>query len=139
MTTIIGNVCIFYSFQQFWYHMYTLSTQNKQDRQCTYDIILRRIHATIVWEENQYVLHNWVCICRLRYPACNAHVPYCHLWPARLYNIFPHYLMNGTIKKKKSYWIQNMCLIFSTTFVQSISHSKKNWVKYDQKCIFVFM
>jgi hypothetical protein len=22
---------------------------------------------------------------------------YCHLWAARLYNIFPHYLLNGTI------------------------------------------
>jgi hypothetical protein len=22
-----------------------------------------------------------VCICSLRYPACNARAPYCHLWP----------------------------------------------------------
>jgi hypothetical protein len=28
----------------------------------------------------------WVCICR--------HAQYCHLWPVRLYSIFPHYLMN---------------------------------------------
>jgi len=39
----------------------------------------------------------WVCVCNLKYPARNAHAPYCHLWPARLYNIFPHYLINGTI------------------------------------------
>ena len=26
------------------------------------------------------------------------HAPYCHLWPAPLYIIFPHYLINGTIK-----------------------------------------
>jgi hypothetical protein len=25
------------------------------------------------------------------------HAPYCHLRPARLYNIFPHYIVNGTI------------------------------------------
>jgi hypothetical protein len=43
---------------------------------------------------------NCVCICSLRYPACNAHAPYCHLWPAPLYKIFPHYVINGTIKKK---------------------------------------
>ena len=27
------------------------------------------------------------------YPACKAHVPYCHLWPTRLSIIFPHYLI----------------------------------------------
>jgi hypothetical protein len=26
-----------------------------------------------------------------------------HLWPAPLYNIFPLYLINGTILEKKSY------------------------------------
>ena len=35
------------------------------------------------------------------YPACNAHAPYCHLCPAPLYNIFPHYLINGIIFEKK--------------------------------------
>ena len=30
-------------------------------------------------------------------PACNPRAPYCHLWPVLLYNIFPHYLINGTI------------------------------------------
>jgi len=42
-----------------------------------------------------------VCDCSLRYPAFNAHAPYCHLCPAPLYNIFPHYLINGTIFEKK--------------------------------------
>jgi hypothetical protein len=28
---------------------------------------------------------------------------------------------------------------FSTTFVWNIFHSKKNWARYDQKCILVFM
>ena len=32
----------------------------------------------------------------------------CHLWSVRLYHIFPHYLANGTIFGKKSYWIQNV-------------------------------
>jgi len=26
---------------------------------------------------------------------------YCYLWPAPLYSIFPHYLINGTIFEKK--------------------------------------
>jgi len=37
----------------------------------------------------------------LKYPSCNAHAPYCHVWSAPLYNIFPHYLINGTIFGKK--------------------------------------
>ena len=53
-----------------------------------------------------------MCVCSLRYPACNAHVPYCHLCPVRLYNIFPHYLINDTIFKKK-YWTKKCVLISS--------------------------
>jgi len=41
-----------------------------------------------------------VCVCSLSYLACNAHSPYCHQWPAPLYNIFQHYLINGTILEK---------------------------------------
>jgi hypothetical protein len=37
----------------------------------------------------------------LSYPACNAHAPYCHLWPVRFYDIFPHYFLIGTIFEKK--------------------------------------
>jgi len=33
----------------------------------------------------------------LRCTASNSHVPNCRPWPARLYNISPHYLINGTI------------------------------------------
>jgi hypothetical protein len=35
------------------------------------------------------------------HPACNAHAPYCHLWLARLYNVFPHYLIKGSIFGEK--------------------------------------
>jgi hypothetical protein len=43
----------------------------------------------------------WVCVCRLRYPVCTAHAPFCHLWPARLYSIFPYGLLNVTIFGRK--------------------------------------
>jgi len=46
------------------------------------------------WKSNKYYMF-WVCVCNFRYTACNAHAPYFHLWPARLYIIFPHYLTNG--------------------------------------------
>jgi hypothetical protein len=45
--------------------------------QRTYDVTFRRVGATIVAVEKLYVLHDMsVCVCSLRYPACNAHVPY---------------------------------------------------------------
>ena len=52
------------------------------------------------WESNKYYMFRVYVYC-FRYSACMVHGPYCHLWPARIYYIFPHYLINGTIKKKK--------------------------------------
>jgi hypothetical protein len=51
-----------------------------------------------------YLLHI-LSVCSLSYPVRNAHASYCYLWPARLYSIFPHYLINGTIfeEEKKCY------------------------------------
>jgi len=42
-----------------------------------------------------------VCVCSLSNQAFNAHTPYCHLRPAPLYHIFPHYLINDTILGKQ--------------------------------------
>jgi hypothetical protein len=73
-----------------------------------------------------------VC-CRLRYPACNTHAPYCHLWPAPLYHVFPHYLINGMIFESKNIIQHKMCVpSFSTTFARNIFHFKKNWARYYQ-------
>ena len=72
---------------------------------------MRRGLANIVPVQKQQVLRILsVCVCSLRYPACNAHAPYCYLCPAPLYNIFPpHYLINSMIFGKKTYWKQNVC------------------------------
>jgi hypothetical protein len=71
----------------------------------------------------------------LSYPACKLHlscaVLYCHLWPVWLCHIFPHYLINDSFWKKL---LNIKCvLIFSTTFVWNISHSKNNAARY-HKC-----
>jgi len=69
------------------------------------------------WKSSKYYTF-WVCVCRLRYPAWNAHAPYCHLWPVRLCNIYPHYLINGTIyQKQKLLTTHNMCVLFSSTIL----------------------
>jgi hypothetical protein len=91
------------------------------------------------WKSNKYYIFS-VPVCSLRYRASKAHAPYCHLWPASLYNIFPHYLINGTIFRKKKFIEHKMCVLnFSTLSVWKISLSKKNWARYDQKCLDVFM
>jgi hypothetical protein len=33
------------------------------------------------WKSKKYYIFR-LCICSLRYPACKAYAPYCHMWPA---------------------------------------------------------
>jgi hypothetical protein len=76
------------------------------------------VQLLLQWSNNGWCTLS-VCVCSLRYSACNAHARYCHLWPARLYIIFPHYLINGTIFRKKKrhftwnisfHFLDNICL-----------------------------
>ena len=96
--------------------------------QCTYEIGARSRNHWCSGKAMSITMF-WVCVCSLRYPACYAHAPYCHLWPALLYSISPHYLIHVMIFGKKKF--------FSTTFVWNISHYKKNWARYYKKCILV--
>ena len=61
-----------------------------------------------------------VCVCSLSYSACNAHAPYCHPWPGRLYNVFAYFLKNGTIFAKKITEYKRYIFIFSTTLSEMI-------------------
>jgi hypothetical protein len=89
-----------------------------------YNVTLWYNCTTIVADEEQQILHILQVCCSLQYPACMVHVAYCLQWPVPLY-IFPHYLVNSTIKKKVIE--HEMCvLIFFTTSAQNTSHSKKN-------------
>jgi hypothetical protein len=53
--------------------------QNKQERQTTYNLTLKRAFANIVAVEKQKVLHVLREGFSLRYPACNARAPFCHV------------------------------------------------------------
>ena len=117
----------------------TPKKKSRQGRQCTYKVTLRRVRATNVAVEKQNVLHilsvSWYsCI---SYPAFNVHASYCHLWPVWLCNIFPHYLIKGTIKKKKVIEHKIRVLMFPTISCRNISHSKKNRARY-KRCKLVF-
>ena len=72
----------------------------EKDRQCTYNVTFRRVRATIAAVKSNNYYATRVCICSLSYPRRNTHAPYCHLCLVRLYDIFPHYVINGMIKKK---------------------------------------
>ena len=113
----------------------------RQGSQCTYNVTLKRFRTTIVAVEKQYVLHIVsVCVsaCVALVPARNAHAPYCNLWPVQLYNILPHYLINSTIFEKVLQSIK--CVFWSSLWLLSeiFLHYKKNWARYDQKCMLVF-
>jgi hypothetical protein len=75
-----------------------LTSKFNQTANVRVKLTLRRVRTTTVAVEKHVF---WMCVCSLRYTACNAHAPYCHLWPARFNNFFPHYLINGTIFEKK--------------------------------------
>ena len=66
----------------------------------------------------------------LRYPACNPHAKYCHLWPPGSTIFFDIFSQTTRFAKKQN---KTCVLIFSTSFVWNISHSKINRVRYDQK------
>ena len=70
-----------------------------------------------------------MCVCNLRYPTCNAHAPYCHLCPAPLYNIFPHYLINGTIFEKKL--LNTKCVFWFSLQLFSESFLILRWTQRD--------
>jgi hypothetical protein len=109
-----------------------MCNQGKTNRQCTYKVTMRRVRANIFCIEKQYVLHiRSVCVYSLRYPVGNAHSPYCYLLPLHFYNTFPHYLIKSTICGGKK--------LLDINFDGNICHSKKQWTRYDQLYLAVFM
>ena len=107
-----------------------------QDRQCTYNVTLRRHRTTIVAAEKKWVLHNPIgCICSLSYPARNAHAPYDHVaWPAvqHFFNIISQTLRFPPHPQKKI--TEHQMCVSSTTFIWNTFRSKNIWARYDRKC-----
>ena len=95
------------------------STDNKkQDTQCTYNVILRRVRATIfaVKSKKCYIFRAYIC--SLKYPACNADVPYYIVicgFPGSV--LFFHIISSIEKYRNKNISHKIRVLIFSTTFV----------------------
>ena len=81
----------------------------QEDRQCTYNVTFQVRSCEHCCSGKAISTTFCVCVCvcgcvgggveyfSLRYLACNVHATHCHMWSAWLYNIFSHYLINGTI------------------------------------------
>jgi hypothetical protein len=93
--------------------------ETRQDRQCSITWQYGTFMQPLLQRESNGYYIFWMCVCSLRYPACNAHAPYCHLRPVCFYNIFPNYLINGMIFGK-SYWTQ-IVFIFSLQVLSETS------------------
>jgi len=66
---------------------------------------------------------------------------HCHLWRVRGLLYFFHIIsLRARYSGKKKVMSHTVCvLIFPTTFVWNISHSKKNWARNNQNCLFAFV
>jgi hypothetical protein len=112
--------------------------RNQQDRQCTHNVTLRHIVQLLLqWKSNEYYVF-WLCVSSLRYAACNVHVPYCHLWPAWLYYIFSHCLINGKKKKKVTnvkcvFWFSLQLLSETFLILGRIEWDKKMYIGFHVK------
>jgi hypothetical protein len=56
------------------------------------------LHCSI-WKGNKYYT-TCGCIRSLRYPACNAHTPYCHLWTASSTILFHNFSKKARFSKQ---------------------------------------
>ena len=70
-----------------------------------------RVRATFIAAKKEYVLHIQ-SICSLRYPACNAHASYCHLWLEGL-QYFSKLSHKRQVFEKKNIQHKTCSLIFS--------------------------
>jgi hypothetical protein len=75
----------------------------KRDRQCAYYVTLETRLRNHRCSEKARSITYAECVFVALFIEHEIHTrKYSHLWPARLYGIFPHYLINGMIFEKKN-------------------------------------
>ena len=104
----------------------------KQDRQCTYNVTLRRLTCNHCYSGKAIFITYCGCLfvgLGIQHAMRMRHIVFCGLSGSTIF--FSHYLTNDIIFEKKNNNIEHkMCfLIFSTKFVWNISHSKKVWAR----------
>jgi hypothetical protein len=136
-TRLFHNVIFNHLLPRGWLYVCTNRFNIKQEAQCAYIVTLWSVRATTAAVKNSYYIF-YVYVCSLYYSACKAHAPYCHLWPVRLLNIFPHYLINGTIFGGRGGILNGKHVFWFSLRNRDICHSK-NWARSHHKCTLVFM
>ena len=122
-----------------WIIISIVARRREQYSQCTCNLTLGRVRATIVVVGKQWALHILsVCISSLCHPACNAHAPY-HFINCGLSGctIFFH-IMPKRLYVKKSYWTQNVCFDFLYNFCPKHFSFWEEMTRYVQKCTYVY-
>jgi len=78
--------------------MTDMSLRDNKNGECTYNVNLRRVRSTTVAvASNAYCI---ICAFIASHIHHTTRMRHCHLCPARLHNIFPHYLINSTVLGK---------------------------------------
>ena len=90
-------------------------------------------HAKEVCAEVNKLWGFWVLVCSEYF---FLFVSYLQAWSLEY---FPTLSLKARSSKEKVAEYKMCVLIFSTTFVWNISHSKKKWARCGKKCILVFM
>jgi len=113
------------------------------------------VRATIVAVKNNKYYIFAVCVCSLRDLTWNAHAPYCHMWPARLYTIkqwqttpknLPRvqrtraipvaWLSSGLCPNRPKGWIP--IIIKNSNLINCTVYEKKNhWTQKKRNLIFL--
>ena len=107
--------------------------KTQQDRQCTYNVTSRRFRAILLqWKSNKNYIF-WVCVCSvIQYAMRMRHIVICGLSGSAFCSTLSH--KRHDFRKQKILTHKMCVLIFSTTFVINVSHSKR-YHKYTQVCI----
>jgi hypothetical protein len=92
-------------------------SQKKKDRQGMDKCKIEAQSQNHYWSGKQICMKHFerVCVCSLRYRACNVHMPYCNSSLSSTTTFFC-IISQAAQFFEKSYWTQNVCFYFLYNF-----------------------